>query len=78
MSNIGTSDPAYSRQPSGSQPDEANATACDYVDVQRLEGDQPRFLLQPHFWPAERSGCPLSPWKQKGRVAWSSISNICC
>lgn len=25
------------------------AIACDYVDVVRLSGDQPRFLLQPHL-----------------------------
>lgn len=25
------------------------AIPCDYVDVVRLSGDQPRFLLQPHL-----------------------------
>lgn len=25
------------------------AIGCDYVDVARLEGEQPRFLLQPHL-----------------------------
>ena len=32
-------------------PDEAAAKAihCDYVDVVRLNEDQPRFLLQPHL-----------------------------
>lgn len=32
-------------------PEEAarNAVACDYVDIVRLSGDQPRFLLQPHL-----------------------------
>jgi hypothetical protein len=28
---------------------EKNAIACDYVDVVRLAGDQPRFMLQPHL-----------------------------
>jgi hypothetical protein len=26
-----------------------NAIPCDYVDVVRLQGEQPRFLLQPHL-----------------------------
>jgi hypothetical protein len=78
MSNTGTSDGAYQRQPapgqpidprnppiahqdpahaddldkaSGNQADPAskNAIGCDYVDVVRLAGGQPRFLLQPHL-----------------------------
>jgi len=74
MSNTGTEDGAYQRQPApGQQIDprnppiahqdpthaddldkasgepEKNAIACDYVDVVRLSGEQPCFLLQPHL-----------------------------
>jgi hypothetical protein len=31
--------------------------ACDYVDVVRQAGDQPRFILQPHL----SGGAPATP-----------------
>ena len=34
----------------------AKAITCDYVDVVRLTGEQPRFLLQPHL----HGGAPMT------------------
>jgi hypothetical protein len=47
MSDNGTSN-AYP-QNAGTDQTAEKAIPCDYVDVVRLSGDQPRFLLQPHL-----------------------------
>lgn len=49
---IAHQDPAHAddiEEAGGNDPSEQNAIACDYVDVVRLGGDQPHFLLQPHL-----------------------------
>ena len=70
MSNFGTPDPGESRQPPGSQRSDpgaaaGNAIACDYVDVERIAGDQPRFLLQPHL-SGGRAGVPAFTLEAEG------------
>jgi hypothetical protein len=43
--------PGHADDPDKVQGDDSgrDATPCDYVDVVRLAGGQPRFLLQPHL-----------------------------
>jgi hypothetical protein len=68
MNNFGTPDPGESRQgpqKSDSGTTEENAIACDYVDVERIAGDQPRFRLQPHL-SGGRVGVPAFTLEAEG------------